>query len=123
MLGLRHTLRLLLKSPAFTITTVLILGFGIGANTAIFSLISSVLLKPLPYPRADRLVEVFQPLRNLQKFYVCYPDYLDFCAVQRSFTDLAATSNEDLILTGQGEAAQLSGAFVTGNYFRTLGRL
>jgi putative ABC transport system permease protein len=118
----RQTLRLLLKSPGFTITAVLILGFGIGANTAIFSLINSVLLKPLPYPRADRLVEVFQPLRNIQKFYVCYPDYLDFCVTQRSFSDLAATSNEDLILTGQGEAAQLSGTFVTGNYFRTLGR-
>jgi putative ABC transport system permease protein len=118
----RHTLRLLLKSPGFTVTAVLILGFGIGANTAIFSLINSVLLKPLPYPRADRLVEIFQPLRTIQKFYVCYPDYLDFCATQRSFSDLAATCNEDLILTGRGDAAHLPGTFVTGNYFRTLGR-
>ena len=99
---MRHTLRLLLKSPGFTVTAVLILGFGIGANIAIFSLINSVLLKPLPYPRADRLVEIFQPLRTIQKFYVCYPDYLDFCATQRSFSDLAATCNEDLILTGEG---------------------
>ena len=119
---MRHTLRLLLKSPGFTITAVLILGFGIGANTAIFSLINSVLLKPLPYPRAERLVEIFQPLRTIQKFYVCYPDYLDFCATQRSFSDLAATCNEDLILTGRGDAAQLPGTFVTGNYFQTLGR-
>ena len=52
---MRHTLHLLLRSPAFTITAVLILGFGIGANTAIFSLINGVLLKPLPYPRADRV--------------------------------------------------------------------
>jgi putative ABC transport system permease protein len=122
MSGLRQTLRLLLKSPGFTITAILILGFGIGANTAIFSLINSVLLKPLPYPEPDRLVEIFQPLRNLQNFYVCYPDYLDFCTTQRSFTDLAATCNEDLILTGQGDAAQLTGNFVTGYYFRTLGR-
>jgi putative ABC transport system permease protein len=119
---MRHTLRLLLKSPVFTITAILILGFGIGANTAIFSLINAVLMKPLPYPRADRLVEIFQPLRNLQTFYVCYPDYLDFCATQRSFTDFAVTCSEDLFLTGQGDAAQLSGTFVTGNYFRTLGR-
>jgi hypothetical protein len=118
----RHTIRLLLKSPGFTITAVLILGFGIGANTAIFSLINAVLLKPLPYPRPDELVEIFQPLCNLQKFYVCYPDYLDFCTTQRSFADLAATCNEDLILTGKGDAAQLTGNFVTGNYFRTLGR-
>jgi predicted permease len=111
-----------LKSPGFTITSILILSLGVGANTAIFSLINSVLLKPLPYPRSDRLVEIFQPLRNIQNFYVCYPDYLDFCATQRSFTDLAATCTENLILTGQGEAARLSGTFVTGNYFRTLGR-
>jgi putative ABC transport system permease protein len=118
----RHTLRLLFKSPGFTITAVLILAVGIGANTAIFSLFNSVLLNPLPYPRADRLVEIFQPLRTIQKFYVCYPDYFDFCATQRSFTDLAATCNEDVILTGQGDAAHLSGTFVTANYFRTLGR-
>jgi putative ABC transport system permease protein len=122
MLGLRHTIRVLLKSPGFTITAILILGLGIGANTAIFSLINSVLLKPLPYPHPDRLVEIFQPLRTIQAFYVCYPDYLDFCATQRSFTDLAATCNESVILTGQGDAAQLEGAFVTGSYFRTLGR-
>ena len=119
---MRHTLLLLLKSPGFTITAILILGFGIGANTAIFSLIDSVLLKPLPYPRSDRLVEVFQPLRNIQKFYVCYPDYLDFCASQHSFQDLAVTYNDDLILNGQGEAAHLTATFVTGNYFQTLGR-
>jgi putative ABC transport system permease protein len=119
---MRHTIRLLLKSPGFTITAILILGFGIGANTAIFSLINSVLLKPLPYPQPDRLVEVFQPLRNIQKFYVCYPDYQDFLASQRSFEDLALIYSDDVILTGQGDAAHLSADFVTGNYFRTLGR-
>jgi putative ABC transport system permease protein len=120
--SVRYSIRLLLKSPGFTITAVLILGFGIGANTAIFSLINSVLLKPLPYPRSERLVEVFQPLRNIQKFYVCYPDYQDFLASQRSFEDLALTYSDDVILTGQGDAAHLSADFVTGNYFRTLGR-
>lgn len=119
---MRHTLRQLLKSPAFTIAAVLILGLGIGANTAIFSLISSVLLKPLPYPQSDRLVEIFQPLRNIQKFYVCCPDYQDFVAVQRSFEDLALIYSDDVILTGQGDAAHLSADFVTGNYFRTLRR-
>ena len=119
---MRHALRLLLRSPGFTITAVLILGFGIGANTAIFSLIGSVLLKPLPYPQPDRLLEIFQPLRNIQKFYVCYPDYQDFLATQRSFEDLALIYSDDVILTGQGDAAHLSADFVTGNYFRTLGR-
>jgi putative ABC transport system permease protein len=90
---MRHTIRLLLKSPGFTITAVLILGFGIGTNTAIFSLISSVLLKPLPYPKPDRLVEIFQPLRNVQKFYVCYPDYQDFLASQRSEGNFGGTGS------------------------------
>jgi putative ABC transport system permease protein len=119
---MRHTLRLLLKSPGFIITAVLILGLGIGVNTAIFGLINAVLLKPLPYPHADQLVEVFQPLRNLQTFRLAYPDYLDFCANQHSFQDLALLCSDDLILTGQGEPAHLSVAFVTGNYFHTFGK-
>jgi putative ABC transport system permease protein len=119
---MRHTLRLLLKSPGFTITAIAILGLGIGANTAIFSLIESVLLKPLTYPRPDQLVEVFQPLRNLQTFRMCYPDYLDFCANQHSFQNLAVSYNNDLVLTGQGDPVHLTGSFVTANYFQTLGR-
>ena len=122
MFPLRRTIRLLLKSPAFTITAILILAFGIGANTAIFSLINSVLLRPLPYPRADQLVEVFQPLRNLQRFRMCYPDYLDFRANQHSFQNLAVSYNDDLVLTGQGDPAHLTGTFVTANYFETLGK-
>ena len=62
--SLRYTLRLLLKSPGFTITAVLILGFGIGTNTAIFSLIDAVILKPLPYPEPDRLVRVCEPYQK-----------------------------------------------------------
>jgi ABC-type antimicrobial peptide transport system permease subunit len=62
--SLRYTTRLLLKSPGFTIAAVLILGFGIGVNTAIFSLINTVLLNPLPFPKADRLVQIFQSRTN-----------------------------------------------------------
>jgi hypothetical protein len=62
--SLRYTIRLLLRSPGFTITCVLILGFGIGLNAAIFSLINAVILKPLPYPNPERLVRVSQPYQN-----------------------------------------------------------
>src|ERR1700730_18478729 len=62
--SLRYTTRLLLKAPGFTITAVLILGFGIGVNTAIFSLINTVLLNPLTVPRPDQLVQIFQPQEN-----------------------------------------------------------
>jgi hypothetical protein len=70
---LRYTIRLLLKSPGFTITAVLILGFGIGTNTAVFSLIDAVVLKPLPFPHSERLVELFMPLRNDDDMPFDYP--------------------------------------------------
>src|SRR5260221_8037787 len=119
---LRYTVRLLLKSPGFTITAVLILGVGIGANTAVLSLIKGVLLQPLPYPQADRLVEIFQPLRNLQTFQMAYPDYEDFCTNQHSFQDLALILGDKLSMTGQRDPVRIGAAFVTGNFFKTLGR-
>ncbi len=75
---LRHTLRLFVKSPGFTVTAIAILGLGIGANTAIFSLVEAVLLKPLPYPHSEQLVQIFQPFRDFDQDDVDYPDYLDF---------------------------------------------
>src|ERR1700736_4682860 len=82
---LRYTIRLLLKSRGFTTTAVLILGFGIGANTAIFSVIDLVLLNPLPIPNADRLVQVFEPrVQNDTKTHLDYPDYLDISRTQHS---------------------------------------
>jgi putative ABC transport system permease protein len=104
---LRYTARLLLKSPGFTITAVLILGLGIGANTAIFSLVNGVLLKPSPYPRADRLVTIYETVPGFDRFSVDYPDYVDFRSSQRSFDDLAACNREGFTLTGRGEAIEL----------------
>src|SRR5260221_13367327 len=87
---LRYTIRLLLKSPGFTITAILIVGFVIGANTAIFSVIVCVLLNPLPIPNADRLVQVFEPIvRNDTNTHLDYPDYLDISRTQHSFDQLA----------------------------------
>jgi putative ABC transport system permease protein len=119
---LRYTARLLLKSPGFTITAVLVLGLGIGANTAIFSLVNGVLLKPLPYPRADRLVTIYETVPGFDRFSVDYPDYVDFRSSQRSFEDLAACNREGFTLTGRGEANVISGVYTTGSLFRVLGR-
>ncbi|MFY9989202.1 MAG: hypothetical protein WAK31_30890, partial [Chthoniobacterales bacterium] len=87
---LRYTVRLLLKSPGFTITAVLILGLGIGANTAIFSLVNGVLLKPLPYPNADHLVQIFQPFKNHNTSRLDYPDFDEYNEGQHSFAILTA---------------------------------
>ena len=74
---LRYTVRLLRKSPGFTVTAVLIVAFGVGVNTAIFSLIDSVILKPLPYPDQDRLVEVCFPQARLFSMYRLNSMYAD----------------------------------------------
>jgi hypothetical protein len=92
---MRHTLRLLLKSPGFTITAVVILGFGIGTNTAVFSLIRTVLLNPLPFPKADRLVQIFQSrtsasvLDRSDSGGVSHPDYLDLRDGQKTLDSIA----------------------------------
>jgi putative ABC transport system permease protein len=119
---LRHTIRLLLKSPGFTITAILILGLGIGANTAIFSLINGILLKPLPYPQGDRLVRIYQPTQDVPHMNVAYSDYKDFRAGQHSLKDLTLIGADDFQITGDAEPERLDGAYVTGNFFALMGR-
>jgi putative ABC transport system permease protein len=119
---LRHTIRLLLKSPGFTITAILILGLGIGANTAIFSLINGVLLKPLPYPNADRLVRIYQPTQDVPDMNVAYSDYVDFKAGQHTLQDLTLIHLDDFQATGDAEPERIDGAYVTGNFFAVMGR-
>lgn len=119
---LRHTIRLLIKTPGFTIMAILIFGMGIGANTAIFSLVNGVLLKPLPYPHAERLVQVFQPFRNFDRLPLSYPDYLDFSANQHSFDALMIYRQEDFNLSGRGAPERISGLYVSGGFFSVLGR-
>ena len=114
---LRYTVRLLLKSPGFTIIAVLILGFGIGANTAIFSLIDAVILKPLPYPHPDRLVQISQSRQGSPWTWFDYPDYQDFCAAQHSFSDLAVLRGWHFDLSGQGDPERLTGGFASASFF------
>ena len=118
---LRYTFRLLLKSPGFTITTILIMGLAIGANTAIFSLVDAVLLESLPYPEPERLFSISETSPIYPRMSVAYPNYLDWRADQRSFEDIAVYRDDSFNLTGNGDPERVRGAFVTASYFRVLG--
>jgi putative ABC transport system permease protein len=119
---LRYTVRQLLKSPGFTVTAVLILGLGIGANTAIFSLVNGVLLKPLPYPNADRLFHLYHTAKADSTNPFDYPDFADYCAAQHSFSALAAYTSDWFHLSGQDSTEQIPGLYVSGAFFEVMGR-
>ena len=97
--SVRYTIRLLLKSPTFTIIAVLILGVGIGTNTAIFSLLDAVVLNPLPFPHPDRLVSVANTSKEISDLGVDLPDYVDFRVAQESFDELAVARETILDLS------------------------
>jgi putative ABC transport system permease protein len=118
---LRYAVRRLLKSPGFTITSILILGFGIGLNTAVFSLINSVILRPLAFPHPEQLAELFMPLQNDEYMPFDYQDFTDIGAAQRSFESLAIFIVEDQNLTGQGAAERIDGSSVSANMFKLTG--
>ena len=100
---------------------VLTLALGIGANSAIFSVIDGVLLKPLPYPQADRIVRVFFSSHTYPKFPLNPFDFRDFRTRSRSFEALAAFTRSDVQLSGSGEPVRLSAFRVTAGYFEVLG--
>jgi putative ABC transport system permease protein len=120
---LRYSLRLLLKAPGFTVTAILILGCGIGANTAIFSLIEGVLLKPLPYPNPNGLVEVVLRASNSGRTNFDYADFLDITAAQQSFKSLCVTDGGDWLVWRKGDySARLNVDFVSPGIFGVTGR-
>src|SRR5258707_9263976 len=86
---IRYATRQLAKHPGFTLVSALTLGLGIGANTAIFSVVNALLLRPLPYPHSERLILLRERSDTFDSGSVSYPNYLDWRAAQRSFTDLA----------------------------------
>jgi hypothetical protein len=103
--------------PDFTITAVLILGFGIGANTAIFSLIHALVLNPLPFPHPDGLVSVVNTTREYSELSISLLNYEDFYRAQQSFDELAAASEDFLDLSDAAGSQRLDIGFVsaTGN--------
>ena len=118
---LRLAVRQLVKSPAFTAVAVLTLATGIGANTAIFSAVNAVLLRPLPYPRSDQLMEVTSTAVEPIGFGISYPDLLDLRGLTRDFAGVAAYSTQRYNLTGAGDPREVQAAFVTADLFDVLG--
>jgi len=116
--SLRYSVRLLLKSPGFTVTAVLILGFGIGANTAIFSLIHTALLKPLPYGEPEKMVAIFMPSESAPNEVFDYPDYLDYAATQHTLTALGLSVWDSFDLVENGSAERIKGTYATASAFQ-----
>jgi putative ABC transport system permease protein len=119
---IRYSVRRLLKSPAFTLIVILTLALGIGANTAIFSAVNAVLLRPLGYGDPARLVTIqhLYPSLGGMKAPVSVPGFLDYQRQTRSIESMAVETNWAANLTGQGEPERLQGARVTGRFFGTL---
>jgi putative ABC transport system permease protein len=118
---LRFGARMLVKNPAFTLISVLTLALGIGANTAIFSVVNTVLLRPLPYKDAEQLVAVWEVQSKVDQAMFSPAEFLDYQTQNQSFSEMAAHRLMYLTLTGLGEPEQLNGRIVSGNFFLLLG--
>ncbi|HXL21524.1 MAG TPA: ABC transporter permease [Candidatus Dormibacteraeota bacterium] len=118
----RFALRMLRKNPGFTAVAVLTLALGIGANTAIFSVVYAVVLKPLPYPHAEQLVNVFaaNAQEGIAGTGISYANFVDLRAQGHIFTELAVTQFHQLTLTGHGEPAIVDSSVVTPQLFSLL---
>src|SRR5882724_1547223 len=100
---IRYGVRTLLARPGFTALAVFTLALGIGANTAIFSVVNGVLLRSLPYPHAERLVALYEKSTQDAEMSVAYPDYLDWRARQSVFEEMSARMPAGGVITGNGD--------------------
>ena len=117
----RHGLRMLRKSPGFTTVAILTLALGIGANTAIFSVVEGVVFAPLPYFQPDRLVIVWENNPRFPRVWVSYPNFHDWQATAHSFQQMAAFWEKGVDLTAPGTPEHLNGEQISSGFFSTLG--
>jgi predicted permease len=120
----RYGLRVLAKSPGFACVAVLTLSLGIGANTAMFSIVHAWLFRPLPLENPQELVSVWRTRSQVPRhpaFFDLYHDYVVWSSQNRAFQSLAATFEQRYALTGVGEPEQIQGAVATWNFFKTVG--
>ena len=115
---LRYALRMLTKKPLFTLIAIITVALGIGANTAIFSVVNAVLLRPLPYYKSEQLVVVPTVTPNGEQDGMSVPEVQDFRERMQSVEDLVAFQSQSVNVTGTDRPDRVRGAFVTANYFR-----
>jgi len=122
---IRYGMRMLRKSPAFTTVAIITLALGIGANTAIFSIVNAVLLRPLPFPQPDRLMfltEMAQrPSCLMAMSAISYPDFFDWRSQNHVFKGIAVYHENEFTLTGSGQPLHVSGQTVSAGFFSVLG--
>ena len=118
----KYGMRMLLKSPGVSIVATIALALGIGANTAIFSVVNAVLLRPLPFPNSEALMSLFEKdqTRGVVRGSYSYPNFFDLRDQNHVFEHVAAYHDSDFIMTGRGEPVRISGGVVTANLFSVL---
>src|SRR5437868_8937322 len=118
---LRYGARMLAKSPGFALIAIFTLALGIGANTAIFSVVNGVLLNPLPYPHPEQIVSLFTEMPNFKNGSISYPNFEDWRRMNRSFSSMAVYRSWGFNLVGQGEPERLHGEMISAGFFEILG--
>lgn len=118
---LKYGVRMLVKAPGFAIVAILTLALGIGANTAIFSVVNGVLFNPLPYPHPEQLVTLSESKPNFATGSISYPNFRDWQKENHTFSGMAMSRGNTVNLTGRGEPEQLRTRYITSDLFSVLG--
>jgi predicted permease len=118
---IRYAARMLLKSPGFAAIVILTLALGIGANTALFSIVNGVLLNPLPYPHSEQLVAVYARTPGIDHAPAAYLNFLDWKRDAQTFSSMAIYRNQDYNVTSTAETQHVSGYMISADFFSTLG--
>jgi predicted permease len=121
MEDIRYGLRMLHKSPGFTLVVVLTLALGIGANTALFSVVNGVLLHPLPYPEPEQLVRLHESKPSFETGSISYPNFRDWQKENKTFSEMAISRGNSFALSGAGEAEQVNAELISSDFFSLLG--